>query len=216
MTENLFRLAETKTEHQIELAQSVTTKSINAAKPLPIAVIRESLEIDETVKSGLRWKTRPRHHFSTERAWKKSNTQFSGKPAGKHSHGTIYFQVKINGMKYMSHRIIYLLVNGVDPAEKQIDHIDPAISLPNVASNLRLATNMENCRNRKKRSNNTSNVPGVHWSKMAMRWRSYITINHRRIWFGSFANKADAVAARKAAEIRYFGEFAYDASRKSL
>lgn len=185
-------------------------------KPLPVEVIREALRIDETTPSGLRWLTRPRSHFKSERGWKKTNTEFAGKPAGVRQKDTVYFHVKINDVPYMSHRIIYLLSNGVDPAGKQIDHIDPAIPLPNFASNLRLATPTENCRNRKKRSNNTSGVPGVHWDSRAMKWRAYITTNQRRVWFGYFTNPADAIAARKNAEVKHFGEFSHDASRKTM
>jgi hypothetical protein len=203
-------------EQQQSDSEPTTIRRRSDVKPLPLTIIRESLKIDETSPSGLRWMTRPRSHFKSDRAWKKTNTEFAGKAAGVQLKNPVYFHIKINNVQYMGHRIIYFLKNDIDPADKQIDHIDPAIPMPNVASNLRLATPTENSRNRKKRSNNTSGVPGVHWDRKAMKWRAYITINQKRIWFGYFAKTADAIAARKDAEVKHFGEFSHDASRKII
>ena len=197
-----------------ENQQEVTTRgNPKAAIPLPVTVIREALEIDETAPSGLRWNVRPRHHFATKRGWRTWNARYAGRPAGARLVDTIYFNVEINNAPYRSHRAIYLLAYGVDPGANHVDHINPALPLPNVAANLRLATNAENMRNQKKRSNNSSGHPGVVWNKNAGKWQSRITVNGEVIWLGLFTELSNAVAARKASEMRYFGERSFDASR---
>ena len=192
-----------------------TKVNLRAALPLPVPLIQESIEIDESVPSGLRWKTRPRHHFETDRIWKIRNTKDAGKPAGTRWLDTIYFAVGIGGATYKTHRVIFFLANSIDPGAYHVDHIDPSIPFPNIASNLRLATNAENMRNAGRRTNNTSGVPGVYWNKAAQKWMAYINVNYKMTNLGIFGDFEDAVAARKAAEVRCFGSFAFDASQKS-
>lgn len=191
-------------------------KSNSKARPLPIDIIREALEIDEAVPSGLRWKIRPRHHFARECDWKMWNTQNASQPAGSRLKGTIYYQVRIDGVLYRTHRFIYFLANGTDPLERHIDHIRSDLKLPNVALNLRLATNEENLRNQRKRCNNTSGTPGISWHKPAKKWLAQIKAHGKGIHLGLFIDFIAAVAARKAAEEKYFGEFAYDASQSRI
>lgn len=196
-----------------ESQQPELKKNPKAAIPLPVEIIREALEIDETVPSGLRWKVRPRHHFERERDWKTWNTHYSSQPAGARWKDSIYFPVQIGGVPFRAHRIVFFLANGTDPAEKHVDHINPLIPLPNIASNLRLATNAENMRNQRKSSRNTSGVPGVGWYKRHRKWRTHIRVHGKQNFLGYFTDLDAAVAARKAAEAKYFGEFSHDASR---
>jgi len=194
--------------------QELTVKKRRAAKPLPIMLIRKSLEIDKAIPSGLRWLIRPLHHFADKRVWKISKTRDAGKPAGVRRKGTVYFQVVIDGAPYMNHRIIFFLTHGVDPGDKFIDHIQPDLPLPNVASNLRLATNAENMRNQKKHRDNKSGATGVCWDAYYGKWKAFVTIRSRRqIHLGHFEDFNDAVAARKAAEVMYYGEFSRNASQ---
>lgn len=73
----------------------------------------------------------------------------------------------------------------------------------------------ENCRwvkdetgiqaiNQRAKSNNTSGVTGVSWDKTHSLWVAYIQINRKFNRLGYFKNKEDAVAARKAAEEKYY------------
>lgn len=91
---------------------------------------------------------------------------------------------------------------------KNIDYIN-GDKLDNRKSNLRFCTTAENVRNVGIRSNNTSGVTGVSYSKREGKWKSNITYNGVVIRLGTFANKEDAIKARKDAEEKYFGEFAY-------
>jgi len=53
----------------------------------------------------------------------------------------------------------------------------------------------------KMRKDNTSGVVGVCWDKRARKWQASITLDGRTKGIGNFKSKADAIAARKAAEI---------------
>ena len=67
-------------------------------------------------------------------------------------------------------------------------------------------------RNVKIRENNTSGVTGVDWSKKYQKWRARICVNKKEIHLGQFEEFDKAVAARKEAENKYFGEWSYDNS----
>jgi hypothetical protein len=52
-------------------------------------------------------------------------------------------------------------------------------------------------------THNSSGHIGVCWSRRESKWRAEITVDCRRIHIGYFTAKAEAIAARKAAEITY-------------
>jgi hypothetical protein len=89
------------------------------------------------------------------------------------------------------------------------DHINTNMKHDNRKSNLRVATQQENTRNRKISSNNTSGHRGVSYDKRNKKWLAYIGHNHKHINLGTYNNFDDAVKAREEAEEKYFGEFAY-------
>lgn len=150
---------------------------------------------------SLNWKRRDRQHFMTERSWKIWNIRFADKVAG-YAHPDGYWQVSILGKKYLSHRILWEMAHGPIPAGMQVDHISQNKS-NSALSNLRLATNQENSRNRGVNTNNTSGVKGVH---RLPNGRLVVWIND--IFIGRFNAMEDAISARRAAELKYHGEFA--------
>lgn len=81
-------------------------------------------------------------------------------------------------------------------------------ALDNRKENLRQCSHDENCRNRSKRSDNTSGVIGVSWYKRNQTWKAYISLNKKLVHIGYFTNKEDAIKARLKAEAKYYGEFA--------
>lgn len=87
-----------------------------------------------------------------------------------------------------------------------IDHINRD-GLDNRVCNLRFATFSQNNMNKGVQKNNTSGCTGVDWHKAKGVWRARIKINRKTIELGNFADKKDAIKARKLAEIKYFGEF---------
>jgi hypothetical protein len=182
-------------------------------KPLPMDIIREALEIDPTSKTGLRWKWRPRHHFNCngprkEGPWKMWNARYSGKEAGRKVsfHGKWYFSVGINNKDWLVHRIIFEITRGASCDLLGIDHID-GNGMNNDPSNLRLATQVENMRNRGAQRNNTSGRKGVFRHKSSDRWIARIWIRGRGIHLGIFDDIDDASAAYESAAREYFGEF---------
>jgi hypothetical protein len=106
-----------------------------------------------------------------------------------------------------------MLLAPEDPSA-QIDHRN-GVTLDNRRSNLRLATAEENNRNRGAQRNNTSGVPGVSWHKRHQRWRVHIKVNGKQIHLGYYDARDEAIAARLAAEDKYFGEFAFSSRQQS-
>ena len=138
--------------------------------------------------------------LSTGLVWRVSKgVAKKGGEAGCISNGRGYFIVKFKQKIYRNHRIVYFLNTGIDPEEKQVDHID-GDRLNNKISNLRLATHKQNQDNRKKSKNNSSGVTGVYWHKCHNKWRSAISFKNKMIMLGGFYNKDKAIAVRMAAE----------------
>ena len=95
------------------------------------------------------------------------------------------------------------------PSGMHVDHIN-GDKLDNRRANLRVVTNQRNQVNRKRLNrNNNSGVRGVAYRPSLSPkkpWRAQIMVNHRGMHLGLFATKEEAVAARREAELRYFGE----------
>lgn len=95
------------------------------------------------------------------------------------------------------------------PTGTYTDHINHN-TLDNRKCNLRPCTHSQNHMNQRKRSNNTSGITGVHWEKKASKWTARIVINQKLIHLGYFSDINEAAEVRRKAEIKYFGEFAYN------
>jgi hypothetical protein len=134
-----------------------------------------------------------------------SNRVCKGAIAGVKDKSTGYVRIRLDDTLYHAHRLAWLYMTGEWPTD-QIDHIS-RVKTDNRWSNLRQATQAENKRNLPVMRSNTSGVPGVTWFKRDQCWRAQIHYQGRGIALGYFSNFDDAVAARKAAEARYFGEF---------
>lgn len=107
----------------------------------------------------------------------------------------------IFNLKYRAHRVIWAMQTGEWPAA-EIDHKNH-IRDDNRWENLREATRLENCRNQTLRKDNTSGTIGVTWMKKIKKWRAQIVVNGRNIFLGEYADKEDAISARKEAEKRF-------------
>ena len=84
--------------------------------------------------------------------------------------------------------------------------------IDNRKSNLRFVNDSLNSQNRTLRSDNTSGVTGVHYDTQNGTWVADICVMKNRFVLGRFHNKEDAIKARKEAEVKYFGEYRYDAN----
>ncbi|WP_324029306.1 hypothetical protein GC087_21515 [Pantoea sp. JZ2] len=157
-------------------------------------------------KNGaLIWKERPLEHFINASQQKQFNTKFSKKIAGSIATVSVaenrkYRVVRLDGVLFYVHRIIYKLKTGDEPMI--IDHIS-GNTLDNRIENLRTCSITENCRNARISETNTSGCTGISWSQRKHRWRAYITVNKKQIYLGVFREFKSAVNARKNAESRY-------------
>lgn len=110
-----------------------------------------------------------------------------------------YVLIHVNGRKYRAHRLAWLYMTGGWP-DLMVDHKDRNTA-NNVWSNLRLATAVENGRNRSANRSSKSGVIGVSWCEVRQQWRAILTL-------GYFTEIKDAALARKTAADAVFGEFA--------
>jgi hypothetical protein len=106
---------------------------------------------------------------------------------------------------YDASHLAWLVMTGEWP-KKLIDHIDRN-PLNNSWKNLREATKAENSRNIGINKNNKSGARGVYWLTKRNRWCAKIVVDKKDITLGWFKLKEDAIEARKAASIKYHGEF---------
>ena len=136
--------------------------------------------------------------FKTNRDYRAWNARYAGSLAGYIDKARGYRLVHLGDKYYKAHRLIWLLVYGEWP-DNQIDHID-GDGANNRLDNLRQATNAENARNAKRNRKNTSGTTGVDWYKKAAKWRARVRFDGEEIVLGYFADKAEAIQARRDAE----------------
>jgi hypothetical protein len=117
----------------------------------------------------------------------------------KHNGG--YIAVRYKNKAYLVHRIIAIMA-GFDITNMEIDHINHKRD-DNRLSNLRVVERIDNRRNASRNKNNTSGQSGVNLNNTHNMWVARITIDYKEINLGTYKNKADAIQARKDAEIKY-------------
>ena len=133
--------------------------------------------------------------------------------SGREYIGTTIVNVGKNGIKrqtLMLHRLIMGIQN-IDWKELVVDHINGDV-YDNRKENLRVVPQMLNSKNQKLSKNNTSGATGVHLRKNG-KWDATIRSDGKYIFLGLFDSFDDALAARRAAEEKYFGEYSYENSR---
>lgn len=152
------------------------------------------------------WLKRPRYHFNSDVDMKKSNTKMKGKLAGtkrRIAGQKGYIIVSISGEKYYLHRLIMKMLFGDKISQhSEVDHIN-GDGTDNRLENLRIVDRIENSKNKKIPSNNSSGHIGVHLCGLTGVWVSQIKVGNSRIKLGKFKNIDDAIKARKAAEIKH-------------
>ena len=172
-----------------------------AGKDLPTPdTLRELLSYDPGT-GLLMWHPRPIEMFPDERTFKGWNTKYAGKEALTAVNDQGYRGGRIFCVCHNAHRVAWAVYHGAWPA-KQIDHIN-GNKADNRITNLRDVSQTENLRNTVTYSTNTSGVCGVSWRKETCKWRAQITLRGKSCHLGYFADFDDAVAARKAAEVKY-------------
>lgn len=117
--------------------------------------------------------------------------------------------VASHALRSLGIRMLYLhrFVLGDIPAGCEVDHIN-GDRLDNRRENLRIATRHVNQVNRHKQNNrNKSGVRGVSWDRRERKWAVHICLHRKHIGLGTFRTIEEATAVRRAAELRYFGEY---------
>lgn len=137
-----------------------------------------------------------------------------GRPAnrevGATRKGRHYVRVRIGDEYVQLHRLAWFLHHGSMPTAL-LDHINGDRS-DNRMSNLRLVTSKENNWNRGSMSNNVTGVHGVAWCNTKKRFRASIHCDGKSTHLGYFRDVEEAARVRRAAELKFFGEFARDRS----
>jgi len=98
---------------------------------LPSTELLNELLSYDGVTGKIYWKPRALHHFKNDTDYKRWNMQHAYKEAGCYDrirnypvYRSISITIKNKNIKYSEHRLIYKMVHGVDPNEKEIDHIN--------------------------------------------------------------------------------------------
>lgn len=119
----------------------------------------------------------------------------------------------VSGTKNRKHTLMHRLVMNYS-GTNDIDHIHGKETRnDNRKYNLRIATRSQNNMNKGVAKSNTG-IIGVHQIKHNGKFRAYIAKDGKNIHLGDFINIEDAIKARKEAEVKYFGEYAYDYSQQ--
>lgn len=119
-----------------------------------------------------------------------------------------YRVLTINKRSYQAHRIAWLFYYGKFP-KKQIDHIN-GVKDDNRIANLREASNSQNKKNTKVRSDNAIGVKGVSLRFRAGRpfYVVRIQVEGKRLHLGEFVDIGHAASVYWGAAQKYYGEFA--------
>jgi hypothetical protein len=143
---------------------------------------------------------RPSVHFKNDISRKKWQGKNAGKVAGCISSNG-YVVITLSGKLLKAHRIAWFYTKGNWP-DGQIDHIN-GIKTDNRICNLRSVNHIENARNQKISSKNTSGCSGVVWNKNKGLWMAAIYDGSKRVHLGYFDDKKSAIQARKEAEVSF-------------
>jgi len=120
-----------------------------------------------------------------------------------------YKTVRYKGKSYLQHHIVWAMTNGRWP-DREIDHANGQRD-DNTPSNLREASRVENARNSKLSTNNTSGYKGVWWCNRKKKWVAEIGLHGKNKKLGYFTDIEQANTVRTKAEQVLFQEFRREA-----
>lgn len=128
-----------------------------------------------------------------------------GKIAGSRSgHG--YIQIRVNGVKYVAHRLAWLFVYGAWPSA-ELDHVN-LDKADNRIRNLREATREQNSWNTPAYKSNSSGKKGVSFSQKMGKWQAQIRLDKKPEHLGYYDTIEAAHLAYVSAAKQSRGEFA--------
>ncbi len=176
---------------------------------IDIALLREVLEYDP--ETGIMiWRKRGEHMFrdgaqSAKHACGRWNSRYAGTRAFTAKNAHDYLHGSIFGSDFLAHRVAFAIENGVWP-NGEIDHIDGDRS-NNSIGNLRVATRLQNTKNTKRRSDNSSGSKGVYMARNGRSFYAQITSSLEKIHLGTFGCKTAASVAYAVHSRRLHGDF---------
>jgi len=172
-------------------------------KPLPSVKKLNLLLICNLGEGTFIWRARvglPRHVgvFNECFAGKIAGTNLfiNGKPS--------YRTIKIDGSSYLTHRLIYKIATGEEPAI--LDHID-GDGLNNKINNLRPVTSSQNNANAKSRISKVGRKKGTRL--IGSRWSAQIGHKGKAIYLGRYDTENEAHQAYCQAAKEFYGEFSH-------
>lgn len=161
-----------------------------AVRELPsLSMLNEMYSYDGESGALIRRQTTPR--------WRAGS--LVGTVLHQHHSSKKYRMTRVDGKLYYIHRLVWKMATGEEPTG-QIDHIN-GDGLDNRLENLRLVSPIENQRNQRKRSTNTSGAVGVNHEDG--RWVASITVNYKKITLGRYSSFEEALSARRQADQQY-------------
>lgn len=117
-----------------------------------------------------------------------------------------YRMVGDNGNKYRVHRLVALAFIPNPNNYPEIDHIN-GIRDDNRIENLRWTTHQQNLMNVGIRTNNTTGIIGVCWSKRYNKWKAQLTYKYKHYNIGLYETIEEATEARRLKQQELFGVF---------
>lgn len=133
-----------------------------------------------------------------------ANCVYEGDKAGfKRNDG--YRQIKVDQKPYLEHQIVFIMHYGYKP--NIIDHINGNKS-DNRIENLREVSFNQNAHNVKRKSNNTTGIKNVSYSKRHKSWIVRVQANKIRKLIGIFDNLELAELVSIEARNKYHKEYA--------
>ena len=162
----------------------------------PLELVKEFMSYDSEW-GVITWKRRPTNNVPV------------GSVAGKLLPNG-YRQIRFKRKTWYAHRIAWYIHTGKDPIGWTVDHINGNKD-DNRIENLRLAHEYQQRGNLSLRSDNTSGVRGVTWSKRDSKWEAKIHRQGKTYMLGRFKTKEEAAEAYQRAASDYFGEFLREA-----
>jgi len=162
-------------------------------KYLPMPTADRVRELFDYRDGQLYWRERSIAHFHCEGDRKRWNSRFAGTLAGCLKPNG-YRSIKVDGRLYQASRLI-LRYHDQDPDALHAYHLNGNPE-DNRIENLRIVTQAENVKNRKRYINNVSGVTGVHWSQAGQKWYVHGRVDKESVFLGCFDTLLDAAARR--------------------
>jgi hypothetical protein len=176
------------------------SRKTDKPKTLPSAEYLHQILIYDQQVEGLRWRVdRPSGVRAGERA---GSMRKDGRRV-----------IDIDRERYFEHRLVWKMLRFEEPP-RVIDHISINDNADNRYGNLRAVTWSESSFHRSIFCNNTSGGVGVSWDRQRKKWVAMITARRPQICLGRFHGFEDAVIARRAAELKYFGNIAAEMAHR--